>query len=108
MPEGQRPLKQSRDLAKAWEKFQRQLPDEYRLQLRSSPPSLSTLFESLEVAQKRWQAAQDETKFGRVKSTFAKVARSMDDHSQILDVLPNNDKYVSLITGSMACIVKVG
>ncbi|KAI7222710.1 hypothetical protein KC333_g968 [Hortaea werneckii] len=30
----------------------------------------------------------------------------MDDHSQILDVLPNNDKYVSLITGSMACIVK--
>ncbi|KAI7286659.1 hypothetical protein KC345_g992 [Hortaea werneckii] len=30
----------------------------------------------------------------------------MDDHSQILEVLPNNDKYVSLITGSMACIVK--
>ncbi|RMY38844.1 hypothetical protein D0866_02323 [Hortaea werneckii] len=106
VPEEQRLLKQSRDLAKAWEKFQRQLPDENRLQLRSSPPSLSTLFESIELARKKWQSARDETKYGRVKSTFAKVARSMDDHSQILDVLPNKDKYVSLITGSMACIVK--
>ncbi|KAI6789778.1 hypothetical protein KC361_g8324 [Hortaea werneckii] len=43
---------------------------------------------------------------GRVKSTFAKVARSIDDHSQILEILPNNDKYVSLVTGSMSCIVK--
>ncbi|RMZ33242.1 hypothetical protein D0859_02608 [Hortaea werneckii] len=106
VPEETSLLKHGRDLAKAWEKFQRQLPEEHRLPLRGKPPSLYTLFESIEVAQKRWQAARDGTKFGRVKSTFAKVARSMDDHSQILDVLPNNDKYVSLITGSMACIVK--
>ncbi|RMZ12194.1 hypothetical protein D0862_02724 [Hortaea werneckii] len=106
VPEETRLLKHGRDLAKAWEKFQRQLPEEHRLPLRGKPPSLSMLFESIEVAQKRWQAARDGTKFGRVKSTFAKVARSMDDHSQILEVFPNNDKYVSLITGSMACIVK--
>lgn len=108
MPEETRLLKHGCDLAKAWEKFQRQLPEEHRLPLRGKPPNLSTLFESIEVAQKRWQAARDGTKFGRVKSTFAKVARSMEDHGQILEVIPNNDKYVSLITGSMACIVKVG
>ncbi|KAI6841807.1 hypothetical protein KC332_g4127 [Hortaea werneckii] len=106
VPEEIRLLQHSRDLAKAWEKFQRQLPEEHRLPLRGNPPGLSILFESIEQAHKRWQTRRDGTKFGRVKSTFAKVARSMDDHSQILDVLPNNDKYVSLITGSMACIVK--
>ncbi|RMY51206.1 hypothetical protein D0865_06483 [Hortaea werneckii] len=106
VPEETRLLKHSCDLAKAWEKFQRQLPEELRLPLRGKPPSLSTLLEAIELAQKSWQAAREGTKFGRVKSMFAKVARSMDDHSQILEVLPDNDKYVSLIVGSMTCIIK--
>lgn len=90
-----------------WEKFQRQLQEELRLPLQDKSPSLLTLLEAIELAQRSWQAAREETKFGRVKSIFAKVARSMEDHSQILKVLPYTDEYVSLIIGSMTCIVKV-
>lgn len=72
------------------------------------PPSFSTLFDSIALAQRRWRTAQDRTEIGRLRSTLAKVARSMDDHRIILEVLPDNNKYLSLIIGSVTCIVKVG
>lgn len=101
-------MKHGQALAKAWEKFQRKLPAEQRENLRDKPPSLSVLCNAVRSAGSKWQIRRDESKWGAVKSAFAKLSRSTDDYSQLLAVIPANDKYIALLTGSLSAIVKVG
>lgn len=52
----------------------------------------------------KWQAEREESKWGKTKAVFTRLARSADDHNQLLAVVPNNDKYISLLTGSLSAI----
>ena len=52
-----------------------------------------------------WTKKQ-EGKVGKSKRLFAKVCQSLDSHKDLFEMLPNNDKYVCLITGSLSSIVK--
>jgi hypothetical protein len=97
-------LKCSQALAKAWKTFQQRLPLEQQGILHDAPPKLSTLFNAVKAASNKWEAERDESRWGKTKALFAKLARSADDHSQLLAMVPNNDKYFSLITGSLSAI----
>lgn len=97
-------MKCSRALAKAWKSFQQKLPPDQREVLHDTPPSLSSLFNAVKAGANKWQADRDGSKWGKTKAVFTRLARSADDHSQLLAVVPNNDKYISLLTGSLSAI----
>lgn len=45
---------------------------------------------------------------GNTKKLFGKLCQQVESHKEILDIIPSGDKYVSLITGSLSTLVKVG
>jgi hypothetical protein len=71
------------------------------------PPSLSSVHNAVQSATLLWRDKRDNTKKGKLKNMIAQVAKSCDNHSDLLSIIPKDDKYVSLIAGSLTSIVKV-
>ncbi|ETI28431.1 hypothetical protein G647_00880 [Cladophialophora carrionii CBS 160.54] len=99
-------LDKSRALFQAWERFQQQLPAAQRRDLRDQPPSIRLLFETVQNASATWQDKRAGTRRGRLKRIFARLCSSCEDHSQLMAVVPNDDKYICLLTGSLSAIAQ--
>jgi hypothetical protein len=100
-------VEQSCALAAAWESFVSKLPKDQREDVRSMPPSLSSVHNAVQSATLLWRDKRDNTKRGKLKNMLAQVTKSCDNHSDLLSIIPKDDKYVSLIAGSLNSIVKV-
>ncbi|KAF2827232.1 hypothetical protein CC86DRAFT_466043 [Ophiobolus disseminans] len=80
--------------------FDEKLPDAGSMKV----VSLLTLGESVLQVKTRYEA---NTKRGlQVKMRFHSVCQSLNNHSNILKMLPHGEKYTSLICGSLETIVK--
>ena len=101
-------LNKSRALFQAWERFQQQLPPSQRQELRHEPPSIKLLFETVQNASATWQDKRQGTKRGRLKRIFTRLCSSFEDHSQLMAIIPADDNYVCLLTGSLSAIARVG
>lgn len=77
------------------------------LQPANSVPSISTLFKAIDQAQAEWDEKQTKG-FGVAKGRFLNFAVTMNEYSYLFSVVPSGDKYVSLITGVVSSVVKVG
>jgi hypothetical protein len=71
------------------------------------PPSLSSVHNAVQSATLLWRDKRDNTRRGKLKNMLAQVTKSCDNHSDLLSIIPKDDKYVSLIAGSLSSIVKV-
>jgi hypothetical protein len=71
------------------------------------PPSLSSVHNAVQSATLLWRDKRDNTRRGKLKNMLAQVTKSCDNHSDLLSIIPKDDKYVSLIAGSLNSIVKV-
>jgi hypothetical protein len=100
-------MDQSRKLYSAWSRFCKQLPDGQKAGLLTEPPSLSQLYQSVQKATSSWQEAREKSRTGRLKSVFSNFCQVMEDHSHMLSVVPVNDRYASLLTGSVTAIAQV-
>ncbi|KAF5605597.1 hypothetical protein FPANT_1172 [Fusarium pseudoanthophilum] len=87
-------FEQSRRLYAAWDKFRRDLPKDQQIQLEPNDrPDVNHLFATVTKASATWQLDRDESKLGKLKSKF---------HS----IFPRDDKYVTLLTGSISVITQ--
>ncbi len=71
-----------------------------------SVPTIDKLHNAVVAASESWKSKK-ESGYGKVKQRFFDFLNMMDDHSEMFSVIPNGDKYVSLITGVVSTIVKV-
>ena len=99
--------KQSKELADAWVKFQRSLPEDHQEKIPTSPPSIDVLLDAVETARSKRTQALSTTKLGKTKQGFEKVCKSLDNHDSLMAMIPSGDKYICLLTGSLSAIVKV-
>ena len=100
-------LEQSRKLYAAWTKFCNRLPENRGQSISKDVPSLKQLHESVKRASDSWQEDRKNTKIGRLKDKFSNICRSINDHSALLSMIPSNDKYICLLTGSVSAIAQV-
>jgi len=100
-------LEQSRKLYAAWDKFLQGLPKEQRQDLVGKPPNLRYLYNAVEKASNTWQDDREGQKRGRLKQVFSDLCGSFRDHSNLLKVIPSDDKYICLLTGSLSAIAQV-
>jgi hypothetical protein len=96
----------SQELAKAWEKFQKCIPKEHRTQIQDGPPKFEEVAKAVTVAHSAWKA-KEKGKVASVKNIFSGLCQSLYDFKDVFAVIPNQDKYVCLLTGTFAAIVKV-
>ncbi|KAK8867395.1 hypothetical protein PGQ11_005973 [Apiospora arundinis] len=68
-------------------------------------PSVQTLWAAVNDAQSEW-AKKKESGFGKAKSQFFSFLETMDSHKYLFSVIPNGEKYTSLITGIVTSVVK--
>ncbi|KAH9904446.1 hypothetical protein F4778DRAFT_62818 [Xylariomycetidae sp. FL2044] len=99
-------LKQSQVLYQAWTKFCKQLPQEQRRDLSDKKPSIKFLYESIAKASVTWNNDRGGTTSGHLKSVFTKLCNTVDSHSNLVSMLPTNDKYVTLLTGSLSAVAQ--
>ncbi|RJE23955.1 hypothetical protein PHISCL_03714 [Aspergillus sclerotialis] len=100
-------LDQSRRLYSAWKKFQDSLPKDQRIQLGSHDrPDVKYLVETVSRASATWQADREKTKSGKLKHKFSNLCETCKNHSTLLSVIPKDDKYVTLLTGSLSAIAQ--
>lgn len=70
-------------------------------------PSLKQLVQCVEKASQTWQEKREGKSTGRLKQGFANLCQSFQDHRSLLAVVPKDDKYVCLLTGSLSAIAQV-
>ncbi|KAL8707334.1 MAG: hypothetical protein Q9220_007624 [cf. Caloplaca sp. 1 TL-2023] len=99
-------LQQSRKLYAAWQKFCHRLPESQRVD-ENSVPSITTLFRSVEEASQTWQDERKSRRLGKLKQIFTTLCSCFKDHSNLLSIVPTNDKYICLLTGSLSTIASV-
>ncbi|KAJ5691937.1 hypothetical protein N7462_001360 [Penicillium macrosclerotiorum] len=100
-------LQQSQRLHAAWSKFRDSLPENQQLPLGDRDrPDIQFLVASVSKAPASWQSGRDDTKLGKLKSKFHNLCETCNSHSALLSVLPKDDKYVTLLTGSLSAIAQ--
>ncbi|CAJ2509403.1 Uu.00g144290.m01.CDS01 [Anthostomella pinea] len=97
---------QSRQLYHAWTKFCDRLPEGQRDEMSKGTPSLKFLHESVAKASQTWTEKRGGTRIGRVKGVFTRLCDNFTSHSNLVSVLPVDDKYVTLLTGSLSAIAQ--
>jgi hypothetical protein len=98
--------KSSQELAQAWEKFQKYLPESQRSSYKDRPPNFEDVAKAVANANVAWKEKQ-QTKLGKAKSLFANVCETMNDYKHVMAPIPSQDKYFSLLTGTFSVIVTV-
>jgi hypothetical protein len=57
--------------------------------------------------EKMWQNKRKEGRRGRTMNYFHRLCRTLDAHSNILEVVPKGNEYVSIFAGTITTIIKV-
>ena len=100
-------FQQSQRLYAAWSKFRGNLPREQQLELGDRDrPDIKFLVATVTKAPASWQSGRDESKLGRLKSKFQGLCKTFSSHSALLSVLPKDDKYITLLAGSLSAIAQ--
>ncbi|KAI1123361.1 hypothetical protein F5Y10DRAFT_270159 [Nemania abortiva] len=61
-------------------------------------PTITTLWAAIDQAQSQW-VKKSETGFGKAKAQLFSFLETLDSHKYLFSIIPNGDKYTSLITG---------
>ncbi|KAF5558748.1 hypothetical protein FPHYL_7339 [Fusarium phyllophilum] len=100
-------FEQSRRLYAAWDKFRCDLPKNQQMQLEGRDrPDINYLVAAVSKASATWQTDRDESKLGKLNSKFHSLCETCHDHSSLLAIIPKDDKYVTLLTGSLSAIAQ--
>lgn len=100
-------LQQSQRLHAAWSKFRKNLPEEQQIRLRDCDrPDIKFLVATVNKASATWQSDREESKLGKLKSKFHSLCETCQDHSALLAMFPKDEKYVTLLTGSLSAIAQ--
>lgn len=88
----------------AWLKFQKGLPEQESINLRDKPPTFAVLLAAVEVAQMN---LEDKRASSTIKARFRKICSSINDYEYLAKPIPSDDKYVSIVTGTVGAMIKV-
>lgn len=95
----------AKELAELWRKLKLDVGDVGGV-FENGPPSLDILWKVAHNAESEW-AKKKEKGFGKVKARLFIFLDAMDAHKYLLSIIPNGDKYTSLLTGVLTSVVKV-
>ncbi|KAM0253304.1 hypothetical protein ACHAQJ_007358 [Trichoderma viride] len=97
--------KQKQQVANRWEKFHSSFNLGDTLTEGDGPPRIDALLQAVRGAETAW-GKQQESGFGKTRSAVTSFLNTLNDHSYLFSIIPNEDKYTSLITGVITSVVK--
>ncbi|CEI66319.1 unnamed protein product [Fusarium venenatum] len=97
---------QQQKILELWERFNQIYPDGNLSDQKNSIPTIETLYQAIDQAQAAWQDKQARG-VRPIRDKFFNFAETMSEYSYLFSIIPNGDKYTSLITGVVSSVVKV-
>ncbi|KAL8400779.1 hypothetical protein RB594_000974 [Gaeumannomyces avenae] len=97
---------QCQRLRETWKKFHVHFDLGDVDQLARNPPTVLTLRQAVGEAQTAW-AGKKTAGFGKAKERLESFVGTLHDYSFLFSLIPSDDKYTSLITGTISSIVKI-
>ncbi|KAK7983230.1 hypothetical protein PG989_010632 [Apiospora arundinis] len=88
-----------------WDKVTNLIPKEERQDIPSKP-NIRFLLGMFEKSRQRLEARQ-QSKSGKVRGWFRGVAQTMNRHKYLLQLLPDGDKYTSVLVGAFTTLIQV-
>lgn len=85
--------------------FQALIPEE--LMTTTIPTSWSDVETAVLTVQKNWESQSQGNKTSQAKEWFRKMCNGLHSHKALLDLLPKESEYVSVIAGAVTMIIKV-
>lgn len=91
-----------------WLDFRRSCAKEDQLDLELYDPSIESVISMVEDVKEIWEAKRRRGVGGKIKTQFHRLSGCLQSHSNMLAVLPESSEYVSIFTGTLNTIIKVG
>ncbi|RGP61610.1 hypothetical protein FSPOR_9936 [Fusarium sporotrichioides] len=97
---------QHQKILELWERFNQIYPDGNPSDHVNTIPTIEMLYQAIDQAQTAWQDKQARG-LRPIRDKFFNFAETMNEYSYLFSIIPNGDKYTSLITGVVSSVVKV-
>lgn len=94
-------------LRQQWLEFRKQNSKEDQLDVKKYEPTMAGVIGLVADVQKTWQGKRKYGKRGKAMGYFHRLCRTLDAHSNILEVIPKGNEYVSIFAGTITTIIKV-
>lgn len=85
--------------------FQSLIPEELRT--TTIPTSWSDVETAVSTVQKHWESQVQGSQTSKAGEWFRKMCNGLHNHKALLDLLPKESEYVSVIAGAVTMIIKV-
>lgn len=99
---------ESIQLAKKLREFDQKISKKDRMDDSQFDPTIEGVIKVTQQAFASWEERKKEGFMGKTKALFHRFCDGVDSHSSMLKVLPEGSEYVSLFTGVLSVIIKVG
>ncbi|GKU10596.1 hypothetical protein FLAG1_09316 [Fusarium langsethiae] len=97
---------QHQKILELWERFNQIYPDGTPSDQMNTIPTIAMLYQAIDQAQVAWQDKQARG-LRPIRDKFFNFAETMNEYSYLFSIIPNGDKYTSLITGVVSSVVKI-
>ena len=77
------------------------------MDLEAFEPTMSGAAAAIQQVMTLWNKKKQKGPQGKMDKYFHKICGSLDSHSNMLGMLPQNNQYVSIFTGALTTIVQV-
>ncbi|KFX93903.1 hypothetical protein O988_06577 [Pseudogymnoascus sp. VKM F-3808] len=92
-------------LSHAWKVFRATIPKSDQEVFEGRIPSIEGLVGMVNTVARNWENKRATSKSGKYMKYFTAFCRTLDAHSNMLEILPSGSEYVSLFTGTLKTII---
>lgn len=93
-------------LQKQWQSFRETSDKDEQLDTKRISPTISSAIQVITDMSNTWETKRWTGKRGKAKSYFHRLCNTLDAHSNMLDIVPRSNEYVSLFAGTLTTIIK--
>ncbi len=96
---------ESAKLVEKFMAFQSKSSKDEKLDLQKYEPNIGSVVDMVTDVMNTWRSKRQGRK---IAGYFLKFGRTLNSHKTMLEVLPQGSEYVSIFTGSLSAVIKVG
>ena len=94
------------EMVELWNSIGQPIPQERdKGAIQGTIPTIESLHKAALREQASWKTQRSKG-FGRVRDQFVKFASGLEDYAYLAKIIPDGDKYTSLIAGTVSSIVQ--
>lgn len=89
------------------EEFHRHVPSNFQSELTATPKSFNDVYRATEKIRLSWEKRSERDAFVKAREYLRKVGKAINNHSNVLRILPSSNDYASVFCGALTVFIEV-